>query len=94
MSKSSASGTSVASDARASNEMEVVHTFAKNAFDEIWAYFQPYRGHEVVHIRTLTLGDNDELHFTKKGISVSVKQLPKLLEAVEALVAAAEGRSS
>lgn len=93
MRKTSAGGASAAGNAKASTEMEVVHTFAKNRFDEVWTYLQPYRSRELAHIRVMTLGDDDEMHFTARGISINIKYLPQLQEAVTALVAAVEARS-
>jgi hypothetical protein len=77
-----------------SNDMQVVNVFAKNAFDEVWAYLQPFKGNDLAHIRTFTLGDDDEMRFTPKGVTVNVRDLPKLAEAVAALVAAVEARKS
>jgi hypothetical protein len=74
--------------------MEVVHTFAKRRFDEVWTYLQPYRGRELAHIRVMTRGDDDEMHFTARGISVNIKYLPQLQEAITALVAAVGARST
>jgi hypothetical protein len=74
--------------------MQVVNTFAKNAFDEVWTYLQPFRGHDLAHIRIFTLEDDDEMRFTEKGVAINVRDLPKLAEAVAALVAAIEARKS
>jgi hypothetical protein len=74
--------------------MQVVHTFAKNAFDEVRAYLQPFKGHDLAHIRIFTLGDDDEMRFTEKGVAINVRDLPKLAEAVAGLVAAVEARTS
>jgi Transcriptional Coactivator p15 (PC4) len=70
--------------------MNVVHTFVKNSFDEVWTYLQPFRGKQFAHVRIFTSGDNDEMLPTKKGITVSLNDLPKLAEAVAALIRAAE----
>lgn len=92
--------TSSTGDARAAtgttvyHEMQVVHTFAKNAFDEVWTYLQPYRGQLRAHLRIFTLGANEEMHPTAKGITVSVSDVPKLAEALTALVEAAEDQKS
>jgi hypothetical protein len=74
--------------------MQVVNVFAKNGFDEVWTYVQRFRGHDRAHIRVFTLGDDDEMYPTKQGITVKVSDLPKLTEAVAALVAAVEARES
>ena len=74
--------------------MQVASVFAKNGFDEVWTYLQPFKGHDLAHIRVFTLGDDDEMYPTKQGITVKVKDLPKLAEAVATLVAAPEARKS
>jgi transcriptional coactivator p15 (PC4) len=81
-------------DTKAKDEMQIVNTFAKNAFDEVWSYLQPFKGHDLAHIRVFTLGDDDEMYPRKKGITLNVSDLPKLAEAVAALVAAVEARTS
>ena len=74
--------------------MQVVQTFAKGMFDEVWAYLQHFRGRDLAHIRVFTDRDSDEMHPTKQGIAVEISDLPKLADAVAALVAAAEARSA
>jgi hypothetical protein len=92
---SSAGGARAAGkDTQAKDEMQVVNTFAKNAFDEVWTYLQRFKGHDLAHIRVFTLGDDDEMYPRKQGITVNVRDLPKLAEAVAALVAAVEARTS
>jgi hypothetical protein len=91
---SSAGGACAAGKDTKASDMQVVNVFAKNAFDEVWAYLQPFKGNDLAHIRTFTLGDDDQVHFTPKGVTVNVRDLPKLAEAVAALVAAVEARKS
>jgi hypothetical protein len=92
---SSAGGAHAAGkDTKAKDEMQVVNVFAKNAFNEVWTYLQPFKGHDLAQIRIFTLGDDDEMYPTEKGVSVNVRDLPKLAEAVAALVAAVEARKS
>ena len=74
--------------------MQVVNVFAKNGFDEVWTYLQPFKGNDLAHIRIFSLGDDDEMYPTKQGITVKVSDLPKLAEAVAASVAAPEARKS
>jgi hypothetical protein len=74
--------------------MNVVHTFVKNSFDEVWTYLQPYRGKQFAHVRIFTTGDRDEMLPTKKGITISLNDVPKLVEAVNALVDAVEEQKS
>jgi Transcriptional Coactivator p15 (PC4) len=87
----SGDGNVAGTNANTESEIAPVFVIAKNRFDEIWAYVQPYRGHDRAHLRTFTVTEDDEMVPTKRGISVHVKDLPKLAEAVAALVAAVEG---
>jgi hypothetical protein len=79
---------------KATNEMQIVHVFVKNAFDEVWAYLQPFKGHDLAHIRVFSSGDNDEMHPTKQGLALRVEDLAKLGDAVASLIAAVEGRGA
>lgn len=81
-------------DAKTTTDMEVVSVFAKNRFDEVWAYVQPFMGHQLAHIRIFSPGDDDEMHPTHKGVSINIRDLPKLADSVAALVAAVEARES
>jgi hypothetical protein len=74
--------------------MHVVNVFVKNAFDEVWAYLQPFKGHDLAHIRVFRLGENEEMRPTTQGIAIAVRDLPKLAEAVSALIAAVEARTA
>ena len=91
---SSTGGACAAGKDTKASDMQVVNVFAKNAFDEVWAYLQPFKGNDLAHIRTFTLGDDDEMRFISKGVTVNVRDLPKLAEAVAALAAAVEARKS
>ena len=77
-------GSATSTKATTADEMKVVYTFVKNSFDEVWAYLQPFRGHDLAHIRVYTLGADDEMRPKKQGIAVNVRDLPKLAEAVAA----------
>jgi hypothetical protein len=68
----------------------VVHSWPKNAHEDVHATLGDYHGHRLASIRIYVVDENDELRPTKKGISVRVEDLPKLRESVEALVAAVE----
>ncbi len=95
MSNTSNGGVSATSaEATTADEMKVVHTFVKNSFDEVRSYLQPFKGNDLAQIRVFTLGADDEMLPKKQGIAVNVRDLPKLAEAVAALVAAAETRTS
>jgi hypothetical protein len=95
MSKTSTRGASATSNKRSTvGEMNVVHTFVKNSFDEVWTYVQPFRGQVLAHVRIWTMGDDEEMRPTRKGITVSAKDVPKLAEAVTALAAAVKEQES
>ena len=66
----------------------VVFVFEKNSREEVRARLRTFKGHELADIRVFaTNDDGDGDHPTKKGICVKVADLPKLLEAVRALIA-------
>jgi hypothetical protein len=88
---SSAGGAHAAGkDTQAKDEMQVVDVFVKNAFEEVRAYLQPYKGSQLAHIRVFTPDTNDIDRPTKKGIALSIRDLPKLAQAVNALLTATE----
>jgi hypothetical protein len=68
--------------------MHVVNVFAKNAFEEVRAYVQPYMGRQLAHIRVFSPDKNEIDRPTRKGIAVDIRDLPKLAQAVDALLAA------
>ena len=70
--------------------MHVVNVFAKNAFEEVRAYLQPYMGRQLAHIRVFSPDKNEIDRPTSKGIAVDIRDLPKLAQAVDALLAATE----
>jgi hypothetical protein len=94
MSKTSTRGASASEKTSTAGEMDLVHTFVKNAFDEVWTYVQPLGGQVLAHVRIWTMGDDEEMRPTKKGITVSVKDVPKLAEAVAALAAAVKEQAA
>jgi Transcriptional Coactivator p15 (PC4) len=73
-----------------SNNESIVYSFPKNSKEEVKARLSTFQGYRLADIRVWTADANDEEFPTKKGVSVKVEELPKLLEAVQALVAAAE----
>jgi hypothetical protein len=72
-----------------SGDMTVVGSFPKNAFEEVYAYFAPYNGQLLAHVRVFVSDDEDTMHPTKKGIAVRLGALPKLAELVETLLRSA-----
>jgi hypothetical protein len=67
----------------------VVYSFPKNAREEIRATLTTFKGFRLADVRVYCADDNgDGDHPTRKGIAVRVEDLPKLLEAVQALLEA------
>jgi hypothetical protein len=87
-------GSATSTKTTTADEMTVVHTFVKNSFDEVWTYLQPYQGKLRAHVRIFTTGDEETMHPTKKGVCVSLDDVPKLAEAVNALLEAAKEQES
>jgi Transcriptional Coactivator p15 (PC4) len=87
----SGDGDVAGTNATTGSEITPVCVITKSRFDEIWAYVQSYGGRDLAHLRIFTVSEDDEMIPTKRGISVNVKDLPKLAEAVAALVSAVEG---
>jgi hypothetical protein len=86
MSNTSSCGASATSpNTTTADDKEVVHTFVKNSFEEVWTYLQPYKGTLCAHVRVFNTGDNDAMYPTRKGITVKLSDVPKLAEAVTAL---------
>jgi Transcriptional Coactivator p15 (PC4) len=71
---------------------EPVYRWPKNSREEVRASLTTYRGHRLADIRVYVAddGDGDGDHPTKKGLAVRVQDLPRLREAVDALIEAHE----
>lgn len=95
MSNTSTRGASATSTkTTTADEMTVVHTFAMNNPAEVRTYIQPYEGELLAHVRIFTTGRNNTMKPTRKGIAVSLTDVPKLAEAVTALVEAVKEQES
>jgi hypothetical protein len=71
------------------DERKVVYSWPKNSREEVRATLSTFKGHLLADLRVWAADDTgDGDHPTKRGISVRVEQLPKLLEAVQALIEA------
>ena len=68
-----------------SDEPRVVYAWPKNSLEEVRATLSTFKGRRLADLRVWT---TDEDRPTKKGLAVRVEDLPRLLEAVEALIAA------
>jgi hypothetical protein len=52
------------------------------------------QGELLAHVRIFTMGDNDTMRPTKQGIAIKLNDVPKLAEAVTALVRAVKEQES
>jgi hypothetical protein len=67
----------------------VVYVFPKNSREEVRAALTTYKDLHLADIRVwATDDDGDGDHRTRKGLAIQVRDLPKLLEAVQALMEA------
>jgi Transcriptional Coactivator p15 (PC4) len=65
----------------------IVYCWPKNSREEVRAMLTTFKGHRLADIRVYAASDDDDGdHPTRKGIAVRVEDLPKLLEAVQALI--------
>jgi hypothetical protein len=64
----------------------VVYAWPKNAREEVRATLTEYRGYRLADLRVYADDDGEDVP-TKKGLSVRIEDLPRLREAVDALIA-------
>ena len=64
------------------NENELIHSFQKNATEEIRVSLSEYLGHKLIDIRVYYQGEDNEYRPTKKGLSISVEKFNDLQEAI------------
>ena len=69
-------------------EDQVVYAFPKNSREEVRARLATFKGHRLADIRVFVADEHDVDRPTKRGVAIRVEDLPKLREAVEALIAA------
>lgn len=74
---------------------KIIAELAKGPLDKLVISIRAYQGHTFVDLRMQFLGDDDQFHPTKKGITVSPQQWPEFLEALSHVQAhlPAEGSS-
>jgi hypothetical protein len=72
-------------DPSMSKENQTVYSFPKNPTEEIRASLSSYKGKQYLDLRVYYLGDDDEYHPSKKGITVAPDLLGELEEAVRKL---------
>ena len=70
----------------------LIYSFPKNSRETVRASLGEYHGRQLADVRVYVAADVGQPIATKKGLSVRVEELPHLLAAVSALIAAAEER--
>lgn len=68
-----------------SKDNKTVYSFPKNPTEEIRASLSTYKNKQYLDLRIYYLGDDDEYHPSKKGITLSPDLLGELEEAVRKL---------
>lgn len=71
-------------------ENRLIHSFQRNALEEIRVSLSVFRGKEYIDIRIYYKGDDGEYHPSKKGITLSPELFPDLKEAMKKLEEALE----
>jgi hypothetical protein len=64
------------------DESILVHSFMKNALEEIRVSVSTYKGKKYVDLRVYYQDDNGEYKPSKKGIAISPELLPELENAI------------
>lgn len=68
---------------------KLIAKFEKNASEEVWVQLREFRGHQLLDVRVhFRPDDGSEPRPTKKGISMSVNIIPKVLKAMNEAVRA------
>jgi hypothetical protein len=82
-------GTLRLADSRDGGEAYSVYAWPKNSREEVRASLRTFKGHRLADIRVYAADDEgDGDHPTRKGICMRVGDLPRLLQAVQALIEA------
>lgn len=68
-----------------SKDNQLIHSFAKNAVEEIRVSLNVFRGRQYIDIRTYFKGDDGEYRPSKKGVTLSPELISDLEEAVKKL---------
>lgn len=61
---------------------KVIATLQKNALEQIQIAVKEYQGHTYVDLRLFFLGDDEQWHPTKKGLTVSPALWPEFKQAL------------
>lgn len=68
-----------------SKENQLIHSFEKNALEQIRVSLNVFRGRQYVDIRTYYKGDDGDFHPSKKGVTLSPELLDDLAEGIKKL---------
>lgn len=69
----------------AEDQDQVIHSFEKNATEEVRMGLSEFKGHKLLYIRVFAENDEGEYIPTKKGITVNRACLPALAEGIRKL---------
>ncbi len=75
------------------DESILVHSFMKNALEEIRVSVSTYKGKKYVDLRVYYQDDNGEYKPSKKGIAISPELLPELENSIGKLKEIIEAQS-
>ena len=59
-----------------------MQVISKNTREELRILREPYKGHDLMHIRVWVANDDGEMIPTKKGISIQIALVGHLIEAL------------
>ena len=62
-----------------------IHRFEKNGFEEVRVSLTTFKGKEYIDLRAYFKGDDEEMHPSKKGLTLSLDLLPELEVALSKL---------
>jgi hypothetical protein len=68
-----------------SQDSQIVHSFPKNALEEIRVSLSRYKGKQYIDIRVYYKGDDGDFHPSKKGITLPPDLFPDLDEGMNKL---------
>jgi hypothetical protein len=64
---------------------QTLHSFSKNALEEVRASLTQYKGKQYVDLRVYYKAEDDEFRPTKKGLTLAPDLLPELEQALQKL---------
>ncbi len=67
------------------DEPKIIHSFPKNAIEEVRAYVSEYKKRDYINLRVFYRADDGSLRPTQKGLTLSVDLIDDLVVAVEGL---------